>query len=79
MYEVLPWLILIAFLICVSYFMLKSWDVVVSGARKEEKRTYEQRVENEAERRFNNAIETAEYRIHYRPIELINESDIDWE
>lgn len=70
--------ILIAFFVAVSSMMLKSWDTVVVDARKEEKRLYEARVEAEAERRFQEAIRNAKYRVHYKPIVLINESDIEW-
>lgn len=77
--EWLAWVILIAFFVAVSSMMLKSWDTVVVDARKEEKRLYEARVEAEAERRFQEAIRNVKYRVHYKPVVLINESDIEWD
>lgn len=78
MYEFLGFLVLIAFALAIGSFMVNSWNTFVIDARKEDKRVYERRIENEVERRVDEAIRSAEYRVHYRPIELINESDINW-
>ena len=76
---ILGYLTLVAFFAAVSLMMISSWETVVVDARKEEKRCYEERVEAEVERRFNNAIHDAQYRVHYKPVVMVNESDIDWE
>lgn len=72
-------IIFIIFLVAVSLMMLSSWETTVVDARKEDKRVFEQRVEAEVERRFDNAIHNARYKVHYKPVVMVNESDIDWE
>ena len=77
--KILGLIIFIMFLVAVSTMMLSSWETTVVDARKEDKRTFEDRIEAEVERRFDNAINNAEYRGHYKPVIMVNESDIDWD
>lgn len=72
-------IVFIIFLTAVSLMMISSWETTVVDARKEDKRVFEERVEAEVERRFDNAINSAEYRVHYKPVVMVNESDIDWD
>lgn len=72
-------MVLVIFLTAVSLMMISSWETTVVDARKEDKRVFEERVEAEVERRFDNAIKSAEYRVHYKPVVMVNESDIDWD
>lgn len=72
-------MVLIIFMAAVSLMMIASWETTVVDARKEDKRVFEERVEAEVERRFDNAINSAEYRVHYKPVVMVNESDIDWD
>lgn len=77
--EFLGLIVFILFLTAVSLMMISSWETTVSDARKEDKRVFEERVEAEVERRFDNAINSAEYKVHYKPVVMVNESDIDWD
>ena len=72
-------IVFIIFLSVVSLMMILSWETTVADARKEDKRVFEERVEAEVERRFNDAINNAEYKVHYKPVVMVNESDIDWD
>ena len=77
--EFLGLIVFILFLTAVSLMMISSWETTVVDARKEDKRVFEEQVEAEVERRFDNAINSAEYRVHYKPVVMVNESDIDWD
>lgn len=77
--EFLGLIVFILFLTAVSLMMISSWETTVSDARKEDKRVFEERVEAEVERRFDNAINSAKYKVHYKPVVMVNESDIDWD
>lgn len=77
--EFLGLIVFIIFLAAVSLMMISSWETTVVDARKEDKRVFEERVEAEVERRFDNAINNAKYKVHYKPVVMVNESDIDWD
>lgn len=77
--EFLGLIVFITFLTAVSLMMISSWETTVVDARKEDKRVFEERVEAEVERRFDNAINNTVYRVHYKPVVMVNESDIDWD
>lgn len=70
----LGYLTLLAAIAVLALLMINMWQTTVVDAREEEKRHYEQRVEAAAEEMFKNA----EYRVHYRPVVMENESDIKW-
>lgn len=78
MFEFLGYLTLLGFCVAVSCMMVESWNTVVRDARKEDKRIFDDCVESEVERRFDNTMDRTQFIVHFKNPRLINESDIDW-